>query len=213
MNRAVLITLGAFVAIAGIVLAILIAKSDGDESHAANGTTTGPGGQTTTGPQPGSLSREAPTLPGGVPVQSGGDPNKPRDYAVGDVHIRDHREGTHAPLDIPPNVHPAEGRKIPSTLTHEISAKVLDVLKTCAADLPADQRGEKPRLEGQIEISIKSGKTRIDKATMQPRGVTEGPAATAFKACMEQKSIGIQNNAPDQEDLETYTINLSYAVP
>jgi hypothetical protein len=48
---------------------------------------------------------------------------------------------------------------------------------------------------------------------MQPRNVTEGAAATAFKACMEQKTIGLSNNAPDQEDLEAYTINVSYAVP
>jgi hypothetical protein len=210
MNRAVLISLGALVAIAGIVLAILIAKGDDDESQAASGTTTTPGG-TTTGPQPGSLSREAPALPG-VKVQSS-DPNNPREYAVGDTHVRDHREGKHAPLDVPPNVHPPEGRKIPSELTHEISQNVLGVLKTCSADLPADQRGVKPRLEGQIEISIKSGKTTINKSIMQPRNVTEGAAATAFKACMEQKTIGLSNNAPDQEDLEAYTINVSYAVP
>src|SRR5688500_15943603 len=106
MNRAVLISLGALVAIAGIVLAILIAKGDGDETSAANGTTT-PGGGTSTGPQPGSLSREAPTLPG-VKVQNS-DPNNPREYAVGDSVVRDHREGKHAPMDIPPNVHPPEG--------------------------------------------------------------------------------------------------------
>ena len=213
MNRAVLISLGALVLVAGVVLAILIAKGEDDPSRATSGTTTSPGGTATTGPQPGSLSREAPTLPGGGIAVRNSDPNNPREYAVGDTVVRDHREGTHAPLDIPPSVHPPEGRKIPSTLTHEISQKVLDVLKTCAASLPADQRGEKPRLEGVIDISIKSGKTTINKATMQPRNVTAGPAADAFKACMEQTSIGIQNSAPDQEDLDSYTINLSYAVP
>ena len=127
--------------------------------------------------------------------------------------MRDHRAGDHAPLDIPPNVHPANGRAIASTVTTSISQKVFDVLKACASDLPADARGDKPRLEGQIEISIKSGKTTINKATMQPRNVAEGPALTALKSCMEQKSIGIQDNAPDEDDLDAYTINLSYAIP
>ena len=210
MNRAVLISLAALVLGAGIVLAVLIAKGDSSESSAS--PTTSPSTGTTTGAQPGSLDRTAPALPGGVALPSG-DPNHPRDYAVGDIHVRDHRSGDQKPLDIPPNVHPPEGPKIPSTITHDISASVLKVLTACAADLPKDQRGAKPRLEGQIEISIKSGKTTINKATVQPRDVTEGPAADALKACMEQKSIGIQNNAPDQEDLDAYTINLSYAIP
>ena len=212
MNRAVLISLAALVLGAGIVLAVLIAKGDSSDSSASPTTSNGASNGTSTGPQPGSLDRTAPSLPNGVTLPSG-DPNHPRDYAVGDINVRDHRSGDQKPLDIPPNVHPPEGPKIPSTITHDISASVLNVLKDCAADLPKDQRGAKPRLEGQIEISIKSGKTKINKATVQPRDVTEGPAADALKACMEQKSIGIQNNAPDQDDLDAYTINLSYAIP
>jgi hypothetical protein len=213
MTRAVLISFGALVLVGGIVLAILVAKGDKDESHAASPVQSSSSNNGGGGPLvPGQMPRTAPSLGSGVAVQSA-DPDHPRDYMVGDIRVRDHRDGDQKPLDIPPNVHPAEGRSIPSTLTHEISGKVLDVLKTCAADLPKDARGAKPRLEGQIEISIKSGKTSINKATMQPRDVTEGPALDALKSCMEQKSVGIQNNAPDQDDLDAYTINLSYAIP
>jgi len=212
MTRAVLISFGALVLIGGIVLAILVAKGEKSESNAAVTTTTGQGGGGG-GTSPGQMTRTGPSLPGGQVAIQNTDPNHPRDYMVGDVHVRDHREGVQAPLDIPPNVHPAEGRVIPSTLTAAISSKVLDVLKGCATDLPKDARGAKPRLEGQIEISIKSGKTTINKAIAQPRDVTEGPAFDALKSCMEQKSIGIQNSAPDQEDLDSYTINISYAIP
>lgn len=210
MNRAVLISLGALVAIGAITLAIMIKKTGKDETHAAPGTTTT---STSSGGGTATTQRAAPDLPGGSPTLPTGTGDHPTDYAVGDIHVRDHRAGDHAPLDIPPNVHPANGREIPSTLTTQISQRVFDVLKSCATELPAEARGDKPRLEGQIEISIKSGKTTITKATMQPRNVTDGAALTALKSCMEQKSIGLQDNAPDQDDLDAYTINLSYAIP
>ncbi|HTL36277.1 MAG TPA: hypothetical protein VL326_24260 [Kofleriaceae bacterium] len=213
MTRAVLISFGALVVIGGIVLAILVAKGEKSESNAATTTTTGQGGGGGGTSSPGQMTRTGPALPGGQVAVQNADPDHPRDYMVGDVHVRDHREGVQKPLDIPPNVHPAEGRTIPSTLTAAISSKVLDVLKGCAADLPKDARGTKPRLEGQIEISIKSGKTTINKAIVQPRDVSEGPAFDALKSCMEQKAIGVQNSAPDEDDLDAYTINISYAIP
>jgi hypothetical protein len=136
----------------------------------------------------------------------------PRDYAVGDIRVRDHRAGDHKPLDIPPNVHRAEGRAIPSTLTHEVAQKVKTVMMQCVTDLPKEARGEKPRLEGQISIAIKEKKVTVTKSTMQLRNVS-GESVEPTKQCIEQKSIGLENAAPDQADLDDYTINISFAIP
>jgi hypothetical protein len=155
----------------------------------------------------------SPTLPGtAAPALPEGDAEHPRDYVVGDTRIRDHRSGTNAPIDVPPNVHPAEGRQIPSLLTHEIAQKLKAVMKQCTADLPAEARGAKPRLEGQIKIAIKDQKATVTKAFMQLRDMT-GDAVETTKQCIEQKAVGIENPATDQADLEDYDIHITFAIP
>jgi hypothetical protein len=146
-----------------------------------------------------------PALPAPAPGDS------PKDYVVGDIRVRDHRAGDSEPLDIPPNVHPAEGRVLPSTLTHEIGQKVKAVVMDCTASLPKDARGDRPRVEGQIEVAIKDKKMTITKATMQLRDVI-GDAALPTKQCVEAKSVGLANAAPDQADLESYSINVTFAI-
>lgn len=136
----------------------------------------------------------------------------PRDYVVGDVRVRDHRAGDNKPLDIPPNVHPAEGRTIPSTLTHEIAGKVKQVMMQCVETLPKEARGEKPRLDGQISIAIKDKKATVTKSTMHLRNVT-GESVEPTTQCIVKKSIGLENAAADQADLDEYTINISFAIP
>jgi hypothetical protein len=147
-----------------------------------------------------------------VPLPQVAPGENPRDYVVGDIRVRDHRAGDHKPLDIPPNVHPMEGPAIPSTLTHEIAQKVKTVVMDCTASVPKTARGEKPRVEGQILIAIKDHKVRITKSTMQLRDVN-GDAVEPTKQCIESKSIGIENSAPEQSDIDSYSINVSYAIP
>jgi hypothetical protein len=151
-------------------------------------------------------SGDHPALPQPAPGEN------PRDYVVGDIRVRDHREGDHKPLDVPPNPHPIEGPKIPSTLTHEISQKLRAHVMTCTASLPKDARGEKPRVEGQIIIAIKDHKVTITKSTMQLRDVS-GESVEPTKQCIEQKALGIENSAPEQSDVDNYSINVTYAIP
>jgi hypothetical protein len=159
----------------------------------------------------------APTVTSGaagerIPLPQPAPGEHPKEYVVGDIRVRDHRPGNHAPLDIPPNVHPIEGPVIPSTLTHEVSQKVRSVVMECTASLPKDARGVKPRVEGQVLIAIKDHKVTITSSTMQLRDVT-GDAVEPTKQCIESKSTGIENSAPDVSDIEKYSINVSYAIP
>jgi hypothetical protein len=177
--------------------------------------------QTTTEPQGSAVATHTPSTPSVTPGLPRDEVNRlpqpapgehPKDYVVGDIRVRDHRPGNNPPMDIPPNVHPIEGPVIPSTLTHEVSQKVRTVAMQCTASLPKDARGEKPRIEGQILIAIKDHKVTITKSTMQLRDVT-GDAVEPTKQCIEQKSVGIENSAPETSDIESYSINVSYAIP
>jgi hypothetical protein len=202
--------------IGGLVVAALVVglyfALRNDDSAAAQTSTPSEGSAVVVGTPPG-----APTVQPGLPGESPrlpqpGPGENPRDYVVGDVRIRDHRTGDNKPIDVPPNAHPADSRKIPPTLTHEISQKVKAVMMQCVADLPKDARGDKPRLEGQIIIAIKNNKASITSSTIQLRNVT-GDALESTKQCIESKAVGIENPAPDQADLDNYPIHLSYAIP
>ena len=98
-------------------------------------------------------------------------------------------------------------------LTHEISQKLKTVVYDCAKTIPKEARGaERPRVEGQIIVSIKDHNMTITKSTMQLRNVT-GESVEPTKQCIESKSVGIENAAPEQSDLDNYSINVSFAIP
>jgi hypothetical protein len=133
------------------------------------------------------------------------------EYMVGDVMIRDHRSGSNAPIDIPPNIHRPNTRQLPSTLTAQVAQQIRGVLVDCAKDLPKEARGEHPRLEGTINVSIKDRKLTVTSAAYQLRDVT-GDAVETTKSCVEQKSVGLSTAASDQEDIDNYSIGITFAV-
>src|SRR6185503_14337853 len=117
-------------AVVALVVALVWAlnrDSSAEGSTTTSGETKGSAAQPP--PRTGAPS-VTPGLPGDRPsaVPEQGSGQYPKDYVVGDIRVRDHREGDNKPLDIPPNVHPAEGPSIPSTLTHEISQKLKNVV-------------------------------------------------------------------------------------
>lgn len=211
MSRTVALVIGALVVVAaGIALVVMLASGE-ETAEPTKGESVSVRKSVPPPRDPGVVVTDTPRLP--ADQRPAGDPgDQPREYAVGDVRVRDHRSGDHAPLDIPPNPHPANARLIPSTLTHAISLKVREVMTECTRSVPADARAEKPRMEGQITISIKDQQLAVQKATLHLRNMS-GPAADAAKQCLEQKAIGLATPAADEADLDGYTINLSAAIP
>jgi len=153
----------------------------------------------------------APTLPGGSGEARLPEPGSGSEYVIGDVRVRDHRAGSNAPMDIPPNIHAPNTRTLPSALVQDVAQKVRVVLADCAKDVPKDARGEHPRLEGQVVVSIKDHKLSVTGATMQLRDM---PADTvdATKQCVETHSVGLETAASDQDDLDKYSIGVTFAV-
>jgi hypothetical protein len=138
-------------------------------------------------------------------------PTPAKEYVVGGVRVRDHRKGEHAQIDVPPAVHPPGGRKLPSELTNGIAQQVRAVVASCAASVPAETRGAKPRADGELRIAIKSGQATVTGATVQLRDFTG--TVDPVKQCIEQKSVGIATPSGDEADLESYSITMSFRLP
>jgi hypothetical protein len=211
------LVVGALVVLAAaVVLVVMLTQS----SDGSGGSATKPAETVTTPVAPASQHGPSVTVtdrPRGEttppPVLPTGGEN-PREYAVGDTVVRDHRAGDNKPMDIPPNVHAADSRMIPSEPTHSISQKVKAVMKDCVASLPREGRGDKPRLEGQIIIAIKAGALAVTQSTIQMRDLDGlGAATEAAKQCVESHAVGLSTPAPDEADLATYSIHLSFAIP
>jgi hypothetical protein len=215
------LVVGALVLLAAaVVLVVMLAQGGGDSSSSSAGSATKPTETATTPAPPPTLHNPSVTVtdrPRGEttapPTLPAGGEN-PREYAVGDNVVRDHRSGDHKPLDVPPNLHPNDSRMIPSELTHSISQKVKAVMKDCVASLPKDGRGEKPRLEGLIVIAIKDQTLAVTQSTIQMRDLDGlGAATEAAKQCVESHAVGLSTPAPGEADLPSYSIHLSFAIP
>lgn len=191
-----------------------------------NGNDPGAGGQAGTGDMTGT-GQVVPVNPGGGPPPL--NPNAPRvtvreqprgtgsasasnDYVVGEVRMRDHRGSGEKPIDLPPNIHTPEGPRINSVLTDNIGKQVRDVMLACAKTLSRDGRGPSPRVEGILVTTVKAHQMGVLAATMQPRDLPEATAAT-LKGCMEPKLVGLTAPAPDQDDLDSYSLSLRMTLP
>jgi len=217
--RTSLVVGGLAVLAAAVVLVVMLVAHDGKSDSASATKTAEPAALPASIDRAPSANNPSVTVtdrPRGE-TQAPADPTdgeNPREYAVGDSPVRDHRAGDNKPLDIPPNSKPADARLIPSSLTHEISGKVKAVMKDCVASIPKEGRGAKPRLEGQIVIAIKDKILTVTQSTILMRDL-EGLATEAENArkCVESHAVGLSTPATDEADLASYTINPAVLLP
>jgi hypothetical protein len=154
----------------------------------------------------------APSMPRDPPGATAEGPGTTREQTFGNVVVRDHRTGAHDTIDVPPVIHAAQSRKIASQLSYDISQPVRAAVIECAAGVPREARGPKPRFEGQITIAIKNHQATITDATLKLRDVT-GVALDSLKQCVEEKSVGASVPAGDEAELEGYAITMSLRLP
>jgi hypothetical protein len=204
-----IVALGALIVVAGVALVLMMSHTDGDGTQA-------PAKRATPTATPrvaaGDLTGPAPALPATAPSGATTGSDGVKEYMVGGVKIRDHRAGDNKPIDLPPNPHPADARALPSELTHDISQQVRRQMNTCAAAVPKDARGTKPKLDGQLTVAIHDHKLTITDLALQVRDV-DGPSADALKQCVVDKAASYVSSAPDQADLDNYGIAITFAVP
>jgi hypothetical protein len=209
MNRRYLV-LGAAVVLA-VVLGLYVATSKGEDVAAKREPDAQKIPENSPG-HPAIRMTQTPSAGADRPVMAAGSGAAVSDYTVGNVRIRDHRSGEHAPVDIPPAIHPPEGRKIPSQLTSDLAQRLRPLVTECAATVPPEARGAKSRLEGEILIAIKNQQATVTGATFRLRDVASG-SPDPVTQCMEQKSVGVAAPSGDEPDLEGYAITLSLRLP
>lgn len=206
-----LLALAGLLVVAGVA-AVLVMSSTSDDPHKAqvasgsNAPTTSPSGTVAT-PSPSlqpSLPVE-PSPPGVAPIQ--------KEYMVGDVKVRDHRTGEHKQVDLPPNIHPANGPSLPSELTHDISQQVKNKMIACAKSMPREIRGDKPKVDGQLQVAIKDHVLSITSLSLQVRDITDATASDALAKCVQESSTALTSVAKDQADVADYGISLTFAIP
>lgn len=132
-------------------------------------------------------------------------------YRVGGYIVRDHRKGDQPIMDIPPNLHPQGSRRLTPELVRTMSDQVRDAIISCETQIPADARGPKPKMQGQIVVGIKDHQVVVKESTVQLRDVV-GASIEPVKACMKEKIATVTTAAPDEADLDAYSINLSFAI-
>lgn len=138
-------------------------------------------------------------------------PAKVNEYASNGAIVRDHRVNPTSPFEPSAMPAPPNGRRLQSTLTKAVADRVRDAMHECVKGLPPSARGERPRLEGAINIAIKAKQVVVNRADLVVRDVS-GDAAEATKQCIAGKSLSITQPAGDEVDLESYDINLSFVL-
>lgn len=209
-NRAIyaIIALVAAAAIAGFYL-MMRGDSEGEVAKPKDPRVTERTGFTGSGHGPAQIPGAQPQLPAGSAAADL--PDKVKEYAANGAIIRDHRTGSHAPIELDPNAAPPNSRKLEPTLTKAIADRVRDAMRECVASLPANVRGERPRLEGLINIAIKDKVVSVNKTSLAVKDVI-GDAAETTRKCIEQKSMAVTQAAGDEPDLPSYDINLSFTL-
>jgi len=109
-------------------------------------------------------------------------------------------------------VHAPGGRKIPPQLTGLFADEVQKHMRECGTAVPSNVRGAKPRLEGQIVIAIKQAQGSVTSAIFKVTDLTSESIAEATRQCVEQKVLTVKVPATGEADLDSYSINLSFAL-
>jgi hypothetical protein len=208
MSRGYLV-LGAAVVLAAVV-GLYVLLSPGDDAAASRDPQVARSAEP---PEPVIKRRPAgaaaPSTPGDSPAEA---PDTTREQTFGNVVVRDHRTGAHDTIDVPPVIHAPQSHKIASQLSYDISQPVRAAVTECAASVPREARGPKPRFEGQITIAIKNHQATITDAVLQLRDVT-GVALDPLKQCVERKAVGVSVPSGDEPELEGYSITMSLRLP
>lgn len=139
----------------------------------------------------------------------------PLEYTLPDGRrVRDFRSpDKRVPLEVPPSTHVPGGRKIQPELTGLYTDQILAHMRECGKAVPKDALGTKPRLEGQIVIAIKAGQGSVTSAVFKMTNLTNASIAETARTCVEQAALTVKVSAPGEADLDSYSINLSFAFP
>jgi hypothetical protein len=139
------------------------------------------------------------------------DPNV-TETIVNGVRVRDHRRDRSKPIvlhDPPPST---RSRRIDAKVTADVNDQLLPGVRECGAAVPPEARSAKPRVQGQVTLAIKDHRLSITAATIEITGVA-GATLEIAKKCVQEKALAVTVPQVDEEDLESYPLQISYTLP
>jgi hypothetical protein len=152
-----------------------------------------------------------PSLPAVATEQSNRAGQLYREYVRSDgTVVRDHRESGVSDPDFVPMVHKPTGpRKLRPEVLIAMRNAMRPIVHKCAERLGDDGLGEKPRLHGQITISIMEGHISVDRAALNVADVAEADAE-ALMNCVREPMQQLVLPAQGHEDVSDYMISLPF---
>lgn len=158
----------------------------------------------------GQNNAESPGKPRLSPAEGSGSATE---YYVGDTRVRDHRAGEHTPIQMSPAPpRRPERRDTASRLTADLAQRIRPAMRACIADVPAEVRGDKPRVEGEIIVAIKDHQATVTSAALALRDVPDA-AQLGVRPCLARAAVGLVAPAGTEDDVDGYPITLSLSVP
>jgi hypothetical protein len=200
------VTAGALVAL------IFFLRSDSSAGASAAGDTPA---ATAVEPdlETGSGARSRPSLPeSGDTVEQSDRADRPyREYVRSDgMVVRDHRASGTADPDFVPQVQkPVGARKLKPEVIIAVRNAMRPIVHKCAEKLGSEGLGDKPRLHGQITISILEGQISIDGAALNVADVAEADAQ-ALMDCVRDPMQQLMLSAAGHDDVTEYMISLPF---
>jgi hypothetical protein len=126
------------------------------------------------------------------------------------IVVRDHRESGVADPDFVPMVHKPTGpRKLRPEVLIGVRNAMRPIVRKCSERLDTGVLGEKPRLHGQITLSIMEGQVTVDRAALNVADVAEADAE-ALMDCVREPTRQLVIPAPGHEDVSEYMISLPF---
>jgi hypothetical protein len=207
----------AVVAVSAAALLLWMIMRSGDDGASAN-----PPSQPGPGPGPAASSRVPSRKDGddrpGIPQvaaadqdRRGGDRPPATETVINGVRIRDHRKDRSQPVTLPDRPPPSHPRRISPNVTAAVIDRMRPVVRECAANVPPEAKGVKPRAEGQVLISIKDHQVHVREAALEIGDVV-GAAVEPTRQCIRERSLAVTAPGGDEEDVEDYPIHLSFGL-
>jgi hypothetical protein len=197
---------------AALLLWVIIESGDDGGSASAQPTAGAPAAPAQPAARPGDRRPGSPQVVASEQERRDGDARAPTETVIDGVRVRDHRRDRSKPTAVPPRPLPEHARRIPRTLTSEISNRLIPLVRECAASVPREARGAKPRVEGQVVIAIKNEQVQVTRTTVALVDVV-GASVDAVKQCIEQQALGVTAPAAGEADLEDYPLQVNLSLP
>jgi hypothetical protein len=105
-----------------------------------------------------------------------------------------------------------ERRDTASRLTADLAQRIRPAMRACIDGVPAELRGDKPRVEGEIIVAIKDHQATVTSAALALRDVPDA-AQLGVRPCLARAAVGLVAPAGNEDDVDGYPITLSLSMP